>query len=239
MIDYGPADAEVRADLRESHEALVEHLVSAGTWLTGPERVGLARESRAAAECALCAERKAALSPYAVSGRHESVGALSPQLVEVAHRIRHEPARVSKAWFEDLVAEGLAIETYVEAVAVVALTAGLDACLRALGMDPVELPEGGPAEPSRERPEAAGIRISWVPTLAPEDARDLYPVPDPPHIVQALSLVPAEVRALVLESNTHYVPIGKLMDPTYGRALDRLQIELVAARVSALNECFY
>jgi len=29
------------------------------------------------------------------------------------------------------------------------------------------------------------------------------------------------------------------MDLTAGRSLDRAQIELIAGRVSALNECFY
>jgi hypothetical protein len=38
-----------------------------------------------------------------------------------------------------------------------------------------------------------------------------------------------------------YVPIEQVPDPSAdpGRALSRAQIELVAGRVSALNECFY
>ena len=61
-----------------------------------------------------------------------------------------------------------------------------------------------------------------------------------PNIMRALSLVPDEVRALRRLSHAHYVPNGKLQDAAYdGRELDRVQMELVAARVSALNECFY
>ncbi len=41
------------------------------------------------------------------------------------------------------------------------------------------------------------------------------------------------------ESRSHYVAMADLMNPEVGRDLDRMQIELVAARVSALNECFY
>ena len=40
-------------------------------------------------------------------------------------------------------------------------------------------------------------------------------------------------------SDAHYLSIGGLMDPTLRRSIDRMQIELVAARVSAMNECFY
>jgi len=47
------------------------------------------------------------------------------------------------------------------------------------------------------------------------------------------------VRALRRAGDTHYVPVAQIPDPSVRRALDRPQMELVAARVSALNECFY
>ena len=43
-------------------------LEAAGTWWTAAERVAMAAEGRTARGCALCAERKAALSPYSVQG---------------------------------------------------------------------------------------------------------------------------------------------------------------------------
>jgi hypothetical protein len=60
-----------------------------------------------------------------------------------------------------------------------------------------------------------------------------------PNIMRALSLVPDHVRVLQSESESHYVPMSELTNPAVGRDLDRPQMELVAARVSALNECFY
>jgi hypothetical protein len=60
-----------------------------------------------------------------------------------------------------------------------------------------------------------------------------------PNIVRALSLVPDQVRALRRWSDAHYLPVERIPDPTARRALDRTQMELVAARVSALNQCFY
>jgi alkylhydroperoxidase family enzyme len=79
--------------------------------------------------------------------------------------------------------------------------------------------------------------------LAPEDATgpeaDLYESDFVPNIARALSQVPDHVRILQRETATHYVHLRDLQNPGVGRDLDRLQIELVAARVSALNECFY
>jgi hypothetical protein len=54
-----------------------------------------------------------------------------------------------------------------------------------------------------------------------------------------MSLVPDEVRALCRSSDAHYVPVAQIGDVTVRRALERAQMELVAARVSSLNECFY
>ena len=60
--------------------------------------------------------------------------------------------------------------------------------------------------------------------------------------MRALSLVPDEVRMLRALAPSHYVPFERVTDPGFtppGRALARPQMELIAARVSALNECFY
>ncbi|MDZ7824933.1 MAG: hypothetical protein U5R48_01520 [Gammaproteobacteria bacterium] len=59
-------------------------------------------------------------------------------------------------------------------------------------------------------------------------------------MIRACSLVPDEVRTLLDTSDVHYVPIGDVSRTGVdGRALSRDQIELLAARVSALNQCFY
>ena len=123
-------------------------------------------------------------------------------------------------------------------------TAGIDSFCRALGIPPFPLPEPQPGEPSGYRP--AGVRegIAWVPILAPEDASgpeaDLYPdTPMVPNIARALSLVPDHARLLQAESRSHYMAMEDIPNPAVRCAIDRMQMELVAARVSALNECFY
>jgi alkylhydroperoxidase family enzyme len=243
-LDYSAAGVAVRGDLIASHRALLEHIASPGTWFSGAERVAIARESRAAPDCALCHERRAALSPFAVEGRHDAATDLPDLVVEVAHRIRTDSGRLSRKWFDGVLDSGLDDARYVEIVGVVTLMAGLDYFTRALGLAPPPLPEPRPGEPSRHRPAGARPHGSWVPTVAPEDAtgpeQGLYgDTPFVPNIMRACSLVPDATRMLIVESNSHYVRVDQIADATVSRDLSRPQMELVAARVSALNECFY
>ena len=243
-FDYSPAVVEVREDLRDAHRRLWEHVRSPGTWWTGTQRVAIAAEARAAVNCSLCGERQQALSADAVRGEHDSAASLPETTVEAIHRIRTDPARLSRRWFDGVIAGGLAETAYVELVGVVTLVTGLDYFARSLGLRPFPLPEPLPGEPSRHRPESAKPGTAWVPMIAPEDAvgaeADLYPdSPFIPNIMRALSLVPEEARALRNSSDAHYVRVPEIGDPSVRRSLDRMQMELVAARVSALNECFY
>jgi hypothetical protein len=128
---------------------------------------------------------------------------------------------------------------------VVTAVTGVDYFCRALGMPLLPLPEPMPGAPTHHRPAGAKSGTAWVAMVAPEDASgaeaDLYPpAPMIPNIVRALSLVPDAVRALVVSTNAHYLPVAEIGNPMARlAALDRLQTELVAARVSALNQCFY
>jgi alkylhydroperoxidase family enzyme len=68
---------------------------------------------------------------------------------------------------------------------------------------------------------------------------DLWPPGRTPNVLRALSLVPDEVRGLKDLSAAHYLPMEQVIDVRAHRLLSRAQMELVAARVSALNECHY
>jgi len=59
-------------------------------------------------------------------------------------------------------------------------------------------------------------------------------------VIRAMSLVPDEVRTLHDVSAAHYLPMGQVRDPSAATgALNRMQMELIAGRVSALRRCFY
>lgn len=234
----------MRDDLRDAQDALLEHLRSPGTWWTGAERHAMAREVWRAGSCALCRSRKQALSPSAVAGEHGATGDLPAAVADVVHRVRSDPARLSRAWYESVVPDVLSEPRYVELIAVATLATGLEFFARAIGAPPPELPPALPGEPSRRVPETAKPGAAWVATIAPEDASGpeagLYGgAPFVPNVIRALSLVPDEQRALWRALGAHYVPVASIPDPSAHRALDRMQTELVAARVSALNQCFY
>jgi hypothetical protein len=71
QIDYSQSKYPIRKDLVRVHQMLLESFVRSGTWWDGAGRRAIACEARAAHECSLCAERKAALSPFSVDGTHE------------------------------------------------------------------------------------------------------------------------------------------------------------------------
>jgi hypothetical protein len=55
-----------------------------------------------------------------------------------------------------------------------------------------------------------------------------------------MSLVPQAVVQMKELSEAHYLPMDDVIDPRKrGRTLTRAQMELIAGRVSALNQCFY
>jgi hypothetical protein len=244
-LSYAAAPVPVREDLRVAQERAWRGLAGPGTWWSGAERLAIAAEVRAAATCALCRTRKAALSPYTVSGTHDGPGALAATAVDAVHRITTDPGRLTRAWYDGVLAAGLGDAAYVELLGVVVTVLGIDAFCRGIGVPPHALPAPEPGTPSRVRPATARAEGAWVPTIPSGAARgaerDLYgDMPGPaPNVMRALSLVPDALRTLKDLGAAHYMSTAEMLDFRHGRTIDRGQIELVAGRVSALRECFY
>ena len=241
-FDYSAAGAQVRDDLKETHSWVWDHVRSPGTWWTGAERVAIAAQTRTARTCTLCQARKAALSPNAVKGEHESDGTLSADIVDIIHRVVTDPARLSKPWFDSVIAGGLSDTQYVELVGVATLVVGVDYFARSLGIPPFPLLEPLAGEPTRRRPASATPAGAWVPMVSQEAgaSEGLYENMDVAvNIMRALSLVPDQARALRRLTDAQYMAAEQVGDPSVRGHLDRTQTELVAARVSAINECFY
>jgi hypothetical protein len=90
-------------------------------WWDAARRVAIAAQTRHAPHCALCRRRKEALSPATIEGKHDSLDELPETVIEVIHRVRSDPGRLSERWFRDVVATGLREEEYVETVSIVAM----------------------------------------------------------------------------------------------------------------------
>ncbi len=243
-ITYEASPLDIDEEIVAAHRRAWSRLAAAGVWWDGAIRVAIAAESRQARACPLCRERKAVLSPAMVEGAHESLGDLPGPLVDVVHRITTDQSRLTRSWYDALIADGMAEGEYVEAVAVIAMVTAIDSFAEALDMPRHPLPAPQPGVPTRQRPAGAKPGLAWVPTVAPEDVgageADLYDGLGGANIHRALSLVPAEVKGFFDLDSIHYLPDAVLRDfANEYRALTHAQIELLAARVSAINQCFY
>lgn len=244
LIDYGALPFPVRENLTAAHRRGWARLAAPGTWWDGQTRVAIASETRRAGQCAFCKLRKAALSPYAVAGSHDSDGVLPTEMVEIIHRIATDQSRLTAAFYKTALENGMAEGEYVETVGIIATVFAVDGFTRAIGLPEFPLPEPEPGEPSRHRPAGAKTDHAWVPRVAPEDVTEaeagLYDGLAGANIHRALSLVPAETMGFFDIDAAQYLPDSQLRD--YGteyRDLTHVQIELLAARVSALNQCVY
>jgi hypothetical protein len=106
---------------------------------------------------------------------------------------------------------------------------------RNIGVDVPPLPPPRPGPPTGERPtRIAPARCNWVPVAAPAD--------EVAAVVQAYSAVPGEQRNTWRMAAAQYMPDAEMVDPDWRRrpdGLSRAQMELVAARLALLRECFY
>ena len=241
----GQIEDVIREDLVHAHRRAWARLAAPGAWWTGRERVAIAAEARAADYCGFCRERREALSPYAEAGDHDDVSRdiLPAAAIDAVHRLITDAGRLTQSWFLGLSEEGVPDTHYIELVSVVSSVRSVDSFHRAMGLDPEPLPRPCEGEPSRIRPAAAAVQEAWVPMLPNRrqsgDDSDLWPGPTA-NVIRALSLVPDAVRWLKELSAAHYLAPEAMTDFTKGRGpLSRAQTELVAGRVSAINECFY
>ena len=238
---FGETPYPIRSDLEQATQDAWEFLEKPGNWWTGAERTSLGAEGRAARDCRLCAERLDALSPYSVQGKHETASTLPPAAIEATHRLTTDAARLSEKAIREFNDAGLSDEAYVEIVSIVSTVMGIDSFCDALEIPVLPLPEAQPGEPSRYRPAEAVTDSAWVPMIpnggAGENESDLFPGRFAPNVARAMSVVPDAVRNLLKLLGAFYVKdVGNL---NARNSLDRCQLELIAARVSALNECFY
>jgi len=239
MAMFSNSEYPVRDDLAEIQEAQITALGAPGTWGTGAQRLAIAAEARQAGYDAGVLE-----APE--DGGHAPEIKLPDVARKVVRRLATDPKDVDQASYKEALAGGLSDAEYVEIVGVVARMVDFDVFARGMGVALAPLPNPEPGEPSRERPPEAVQELAWVPTIPnpPEGgaiADELYEGGPKPYIVRGMSLVPDELRKHVALEHIQYLPMNKIgiADYKHHEGLTRSQAEIVAARVSALNECFF
>jgi hypothetical protein len=240
MTLYSDAEHPIAAETQALHESELLSFARPGTWGTAKQRTAIAAHARSA-RCE--------------AGVQESVGdealADSDSLPDAAIRLARSVALggvgIDQDYCDQTQIEGVTEGAYVEIVGLVARLAHLDVFARGIGLpsrklaDPVD-----DQAPSQQRPATAtkeGFFTASVPN-PPEGgdvARSLFGDHPVPNILRSLSLVPSEAERLINVLNEEYFSMDTMMDLSYSShdALTRPQLELVAARVSALNQCFY
>ncbi len=234
-FSYAESVHPVRADLEETHRRVWESLALPGNWWTAAERIEIAREAR----------RARAATGVAGGTVDNSETELPDGAREVARRVGADPVSLDCDWYDSIVPEQLSDAQYVEAVGVIARSMSVDVFCRGLGVELHEYPAAQSGDPSRKRPKTARVDEAWVPMIpnAPEGGEEAQTTfgGQNANVIRALSLVPAEVRGVYEAGITHYIQDKRVMDTKHdpGRAISRAQIELIAGRISAINECFY
>ena len=212
VFDFATSPLPVRRDLADAFRDVWDRLAAPGTWWSGEQRIAIATVARAAYD-------------GAEPGPHPS---LPEPAVAAATLLSAKPSAVTPELIAQWKNEGLDSYGYVELIGVVSQITVVDTFHRAIGVDLEPLPEPVPGDPTQQEPESpVTVTKAWVPMTGP------------PMIPVSLSAVPAEAEALEALHGPAYLTFGQMQDPAYTRGLTRAQMELVASRTSAINECFY
>jgi hypothetical protein len=186
-------------------------VVAPGSFFSGAERVAIAQTARDAR----------------VAG--SSAPTLSAARTDATRRVAADASSIRPEMIDVWAAAGLERLAYVELVSVVVRLVAIDSYVAALGLPltPLPTPPGSAAVAAIDpRAEMSG---AWVPTVGRAGA------------TTALSALPVEAAGVELLHGSLYLSyeqVGRL-DEDPGKAISRPQMELIAARTSWLNECFY
>ena len=239
MTLYAASEFPVDDELAAIHVRQLGQISAPGTWGSGAQRRAVAVEARRAGY-------DAGLLELPPGGPEEPDVALGDVVRRLARTIASSVHELNQDFCDQALADGLSDAEYVEIVGVVSRLVDLDVFARGIGVSPRPLPAARPGEPTRMRPVTAIPEHAWVPTVpngpaGGEIGQALYHGMPMPYIVRALSLVPDELLAHLELEIAHYTRLDKLFDYEYQHheGLTRPQAEVVAGRVSALNDCFY
>ncbi len=221
---------DVRQDLVRAHEQAVTALSAPGTWWTGEQRRELALTAQLAIN-----EIEPVVPWIGVStvANKLSANLTAPKIAHDAiYRIARHAATLTREWYEKAVAEINPL-AFIELCGIACTVAPVSSFRRALGLSALVLAPAKSGEPSQTKPaNIVDAQLNWVPVVGPAD-KDAA-------VVQAFTAVPDTNRVIWAMADAQYIPDKQMVDPHWTRGtLSRVQIELVATRVSQQRECFY
>jgi hypothetical protein len=201
-----------RPDLPGAFRAEWRFLARPGARWTGAERVAIAAVDRDA---------------WVGTGGVDA--ALPHSAVDAARTLGTEPGVVRRGTVDGWMVEGLDDVGYVELVGIVSRVTAVDTFHRAMGLPLEPLPEPDAGDPTGDP----------LPRRAKRTSRSHAPTVGPPTIPSVLSAVPAENQAWMDLADAMYLTFAEMESPDIVKDLHRRQIEVVAARTSLINDCFF
>ena len=224
MTEFNSLNAEISDEIIESFQIVWNGLGKPGAWWSGAERIEIAKEIRDSRPPSL-GDWTTDFSNYSNKGTK----GITPFVRAVVRRVTHESSSIDRNTYQQIVGE-MGEDRYAELTAIVSQLVPIDRLHDILGYNRVELPIPESGNPSGERPKGLTTGIAFLPT---------FPANGLPHIAVSLSLAQADnARRMLLVRSMYSGTDFNQMIWTH-RNLSRQQIELVAARTSAINECFY
>ena len=208
--------------IRESLDSVHDQLRRSGTWWDAAQIGAIARRARDG-----FAQRGA---PPWMRELPDHVSGLPAAALTVIDKIATDPGSVDRAWAHEQV-EALGDGPYVELVGItaVAVIVHMYAACADEAVTPLGAPDADAGTPSRERPDGLGDIGAYVPMVDPFDFAN---------VARALSLVPSANLAFYTVVRPMYSEAG-FEHLVWETPLSRPQVELIASRVAAMNECFY
>ncbi len=207
-----------------------EDLAAVGDWLAAEQRLEAWQHTRQSRSNELDARRRQALSPHSISDMHPAGQTLSATAIDVVHRLASDSGRLTRSWAEGAMTE-LGEEVYTELVGISAIASVVDVYAVAVGEALLQLPSPtSSSEPAKLRPTTVGDVGAWV-SQSVEGSRA--------NVSRSLSLVPTTDRTWRSLVDSLYSHGEEFYELEWDRALNRAQVELVAARTTSLLECFY
>lgn len=221
---------EVRQDLVRAHNQAIAALSKPGTWWTGAQR----RELAITAQLAISeSEPVAPWVGVSTVANKLPASLTAPKIAhDVMYRISRHAATLTRDWYEKVTAEINPL-AFVELCGIACTIAPVMAFRRSLGLPALEVGPAESGQPSNKEPEnIVAAQLNWVPVVGPAD-KDAA-------VVQAFTAVPETNRVIWAMADAQYIPDKEMVDPNWTRGtLSRVQMELIATRVSQQRECFY
>ena len=221
---------EVRQDLVRAHNQAIAALSKPGTWWTGAQR----RELAITAQLAISeSEPVAPWVGVSTVANKLPASLTAPKIAhDVIYRISRHAATLTRDWYEKVTAEINPL-AFVELCGIACTIAPVMAFRRSLGLPAIEVGLAESGQPSNKEPEnIVAAQLNWVPVVGPAD-KDAA-------VVQAFTAVPETNRVIWAMADAQYIPDKEMVDPKWTRGtLSRVQMELIATRVSQQRECFY